>query len=53
MESAHEKVRHLGIEAAKLYQAGDFDAAVAAVTAIEEPSQEVQRRLDELAAAFS
>ncbi|RAU20597.1 chemotaxis protein [Paramagnetospirillum kuznetsovii] len=53
MESAHEKVHHLGIEAAKLYQAGDFDAAIAAVSAIEGPSQEVQRRLDELAVAFS
>ncbi|CAA7623504.1 methyl-accepting chemotaxis protein [Magnetospirillum sp. SS-4] len=53
MEAAHEKVHHLGIEAAKLYQNGDFEAAVAAVTAIEEPSREVQSRLDELAAAFS
>lgn len=53
MEDAHEQVHHLGIDAAKLYQNGDFDGAIAAVSAIEEPSQEVQRRLDELAAAFS
>ncbi|TAN69786.1 MAG: chemotaxis protein [Magnetospirillum sp.] len=53
MEAAHEKVHHLGIHAAKLYQGGDFEGAVAAVTAIEDPSQEVQHRLDELAAAFS
>ena len=53
MENAHETVHHLGIEAAKLYQNGDFEGAVAAVTAIEAPSIEVQARLDELAAAFS
>ena len=53
MEAAHETVHHLGIEAAKLYQNGDFEGAVAAVTAIEEPSTVVQARLDELAAAFS
>ena len=53
MEAAHEKVHHLGIHAARLYQDGDFEGAVAAVDAIEDPSREVQRRLDELAAAFS
>jgi methyl-accepting chemotaxis protein len=53
MEDAHEKVHHLGIDAARLYQNGDFEGAVAAVTAIEAPSIEVQARLDELAAAFS
>ena len=53
MEAAHEQVHHLGIHAARLYQEGDFEGAVTAVTAIEEPSQEVQRRLDELAAAFA
>jgi methyl-accepting chemotaxis protein len=53
METHHEKVHHLGIEAARLFQNGDFDAAVAAVSAIENPSVEVQRYLDELAAAFA
>ena len=53
LEKPHEKVHHLGIHAAKLFRDGDFDAAVAAVAAIEEPSQEVQNLLDQLAAAFS
>jgi len=48
----HEKVHHLGIEAAKRYKNGDFDGAVECVTAIEGPSKEVQRLLDELAAVF-
>ncbi|OAN49813.1 chemotaxis protein [Paramagnetospirillum marisnigri] len=53
MEAAHEKVHHLGIEAARMYQNGNFEEAVSAVDAIEEPSRQVQERLDELAAAFS
>ena len=52
LEAPHEKVHHLGIEAAKRFRDGDFDGAVDAVTAIEDPSREVQRLLDELAATF-
>ena len=52
LERPHEQVHRLGIEAARLFRAGDFDAAVATVAAVEEPSQQVQRLLDELAAAF-
>lgn len=53
LEKPHEKVHHLGIQAAKLFRDGDFDRAVSTVAAIEEPSQEVQNLLDQLAAAFS
>ncbi|MBR9971313.1 CZB domain-containing protein [Magnetospirillum sp. J10] len=53
LEKPHERVHHQGIHAAKLFRDGDFDAAVAAVASIEEPSQEVQNLLDELAAAFA
>ena len=53
LEAPHEKVHHLGIDAAKRFRDGDFDGAVDSVAAIEVPSQEVQRLLDELAAAFS
>jgi len=53
LEAPHEKVHHLGIDAAKHFRDGNFDAAVDAVAAIEEPSAEVQRLLDELALAFS
>jgi len=52
LEIPHEKVHQLGIEAARRFSNNDFDGAVDAVTAIEEPSQEVQHLLDELAAAF-
>ena len=52
LEAPHEQVHHLGIEAAKQFRDGDFDRAVDTVTAIEEPSKEVQRLLDELAAVF-
>ena len=53
LEAPHERVHQLGIQAAKLFRDGDFDGAVDAVAAIEEPSQEVQALLDELAAAFT
>ena len=53
MEAPHAQVHSLGIEAARRYRDGDFDGAVEAVTAIEEPSQEVQCLLDELATAFA
>jgi methyl-accepting chemotaxis protein len=52
IEAPHARVHELGIEAARRFKNGDFDGAVECVTAIEAPSQEVQRRLDELAAAF-
>ncbi|CAA7617216.1 methyl-accepting chemotaxis protein [Magnetospirillum sp. UT-4] len=52
LEAPHERVHHFGIDAARKFRDGDFDGAVDAVAAIEEPSQEVQRLLDELAAAF-
>jgi len=52
LEAPHEKVHHLGIQAAKLFRDGDFDGAVSLVAAIEEPSQKVQDLLDELSAAF-
>jgi methyl-accepting chemotaxis protein len=53
LEAPHERVHQLGIEAAKLFRDGDFDAAVEAVAGIEEPSAEVQRLLDQLAAEFA
>ncbi len=53
LEKPHAEVHHLGIEAAKRYRNGDFDGAVEAVAAIEDPSNEVQRLLDELAASFT
>jgi methyl-accepting chemotaxis protein len=53
LEVPHAKVHELGIEAARRFRDNDFDAAVDAVEAIEGPSSEVQRLLDELAAAFS
>ncbi|CAA7612243.1 Methyl-accepting chemotaxis protein [Candidatus Terasakiella magnetica] len=53
LEAPHEKVHHLGIEAATRFKNGDFDGAVDSVAAIEEPSQEVQTLLDQLAAAFT
>jgi methyl-accepting chemotaxis protein len=53
LEAPHKRVHDMGIEAARLYREGKFEQAVELVAAIEEPSQEVQVRLDELAAAFS
>ncbi|WP_152426671.1 methyl-accepting chemotaxis protein [Paramagnetospirillum caucaseum] len=53
LEAPHEKVHQLGIEAARRFRDNDFDGAVDAVEAIEDPSQEVQGLLDELANAFS
>ena len=49
IERPHAEVHHLGIEAARRFRNGDFDGAVEMVEAIEGPSQEVQRLLDELA----
>ncbi len=46
----HAEVHKHGIEAARLFNAGNFDAAVDAIAKIEKPSQEVQRLLDELTA---
>jgi methyl-accepting chemotaxis protein len=53
LEAPHKRVHDMGIEAAKLYAEGKFDKAVEMVAAIEEPSQEVQRLLDQLAEAYS
>jgi methyl-accepting chemotaxis protein len=53
LEAPHERVHQLGIEAARLFRDGEFDAAVEAVAGIEDPSAEVQRLLDVLAAEFA
>ncbi|MDA8231530.1 MAG: methyl-accepting chemotaxis protein [Magnetospirillum sp.] len=53
LEAPHRRVHELGIEAARRFNQGDFDGAVEAVAAIEEPSSEVQRLLDALAASFT
>jgi methyl-accepting chemotaxis protein len=44
----HAEVHKHGIEAARLFNAGDFDKAVDTIAQIEKPSLEVQRLLDEL-----
>ncbi|TAN54995.1 MAG: chemotaxis protein, partial [Rhodospirillales bacterium] len=44
----HAEVHKHGIEAARLFNDGNFDAAVDAIAKIEKPSLEVQRLLDEL-----
>ncbi|MBF0354802.1 MAG: CZB domain-containing protein [Alphaproteobacteria bacterium] len=46
----HAEVHKHGIEAARLYNGGDFDGAVDAIAKIEQPSLEVQRLLDDLTA---
>ncbi|MGE5506276.1 MAG: methyl-accepting chemotaxis protein [Actinomycetota bacterium] len=53
LEAPHQRVHQLGIEAARRFRDGDFDGAVDMVAAIEEPSQEVQHLLDELAKEFA
>jgi methyl-accepting chemotaxis protein len=53
LEAPHQRVHQLGIEAARRFRDGDFEGAVDMVSAIEEPSKEVQRLLDELAAQFA
>jgi methyl-accepting chemotaxis protein len=44
----HAEVHKHGIEAARLFNAGDFERAVDTIEMIEKPSLEVQRLLDEL-----
>ncbi|CAA7614259.1 Methyl-accepting chemotaxis protein [Magnetospirillum sp. LM-5] len=53
LEAPHKRVHDMGIQAAQLYADGKFEDAVELVAAIEEPSKEVQRLLDELAAVYS
>ncbi len=44
----HAEVHKYGIEAVRLFNDGNFEAAVDTIEKIEKPSQEVQRLLDEL-----
>ncbi|MDK9720162.1 MAG: methyl-accepting chemotaxis protein [Rhodospirillales bacterium] len=44
----HAEVHKYGIESVRLFNAGNFDAAVDEIEKIEKPSQEVQNLLDEL-----
>ncbi len=52
LEEPHERVHRFGIEAAKLFQDGDLEGALAAIAEVEKASKEVVERLARLALLF-
>ncbi len=52
LKDPHERVHAAGIEAARRYNAGDFDAAAEKVREADQASREVVAQLDRLIAAF-
>ena len=52
LEEPHERVHRHGIEAARRFQAGDLDGALAAIAEVEKASDEVVAGLRRLAARF-